>query len=174
MKRSAKTIGKRTKRAKRGTRERKRMPYLSFPSHPLGSLIFFLFFALSILFFAFYPTKEPGPRLGEELNRKEIKATYAAAKKKSWKKIQAYTGFKYFTYAIRVLHQLSVNGSNPVRARIISGFFFVVSVPAKIFFAFKTILISTCGLHLWVICNVASSKSFGRKQIYCYCHKTSK
>ena len=60
---------------------------------------------------------------GEELNRKEIEATYAAAKKKSWKKIQAYTGFKYFTYAIRVLHQLSVNGSNPVRARIISGFF---------------------------------------------------
>ena len=38
-------------------------------------------FALSILFFAFYPTKEPGPRLGEELNRKEIVATHAAGKK---------------------------------------------------------------------------------------------
>ena len=65
----------------------------------------YLFLTLSILFFAFYPTKEPGPRLGKKLNRKEIEATYAAAKKKSWKKIQAYTGFKYFTYAIRVLHQ---------------------------------------------------------------------
>ena len=39
------------------------------------------FFTLSILFFAFYPTKEPGPRLGEKLNRKEIEATYAAEKK---------------------------------------------------------------------------------------------
>ena len=51
---------------------------------------------------------------------------------------------------------------------------FVASVLAEIFFAFKVILISTCSLHLWVICNVASSKSFGRKQIYCYWHKTSK
>ena len=53
----------------------------------LASLIFF---ALSILFFAFYPTREPDPRLGEELNRKEIEATSAAAKK-ILKKIQAYT-----------------------------------------------------------------------------------
>ena len=51
---------------------------------------------------------------------------------------------------------------------------FVAPVPAKIFFAFKIILISTCSLHLWVIRNVTSSKNFGRKQIYCYCHKTSK
>ena len=41
----------------------------------------FVFFALSILFFAFYPTKEPGPGLGEKLNREKIEATYAAAKK---------------------------------------------------------------------------------------------
>ena len=82
------------------------MPSLSLASHPLGSLgSLIFFFALSILFFAFYPTKEPGPRLGEELNRKEIEATYAAAKKNPQKKIQACTGFKYFTYAIRVLHQ---------------------------------------------------------------------
>ena len=51
---------------------------------------------------------------------------------------------------------------------------FVASVPTKIFFAFKIILISTCSLHLWVICNVTSSKNFGRKHIYYYCHKTSK
>ena len=51
---------------------------------------------------------------------------------------------------------------------------FVASVSAKIFFAFKIILISTCSLHLWVICNVTSSKNFGRKHIYCYCRKTSK
>ena len=56
-------------------------PSHSLLSHPLGSLSSLIFFALSILFFAFYPTKEPGPRLGEELNRKEIEATYAAAKK---------------------------------------------------------------------------------------------
>ena len=65
----------------------------------------FFFFTLSILFFTFYPTKEPGPRLGEELNRQEIEATYAAAKKNPERKIQAYTGFKYFTYAVRVLQQ---------------------------------------------------------------------
>ena len=51
---------------------------------------------------------------------------------------------------------------------------FVASVSTKIFFAFKIILISTCSLHLWVICNATSSKNFGRKHIYCYCHKTSK
>ena len=56
----------------------------------------YLFLTLSILFFAFYPTKEPGPRLGDKLNRKETEATYAAAKKKSCKKILAYTGFKYY------------------------------------------------------------------------------
>ena len=75
-----------------------------FPSQVNRSARLARFFTLSILFFAFYPTKEPGPGLGEKLNRKEIEATYAA-EKKSWKKIQAYTGFKYFTYAIRVLHQ---------------------------------------------------------------------
>ena len=95
----------RTRRAKRGTRERERERTLSLslPSRSLGSRIFF--FTLSILFFTFYPTKEPGPRLGEELNRQEIEATYAAAKKKPERKIQAYTGFKYFTYAVRVLQQ---------------------------------------------------------------------
>ena len=75
-----------------------------FPSQVNRSARLARFFTLSILFFAFYPTKEPGPGLGEKLNRKEIEATYAV-EKKSWKKIQAYTGFKYFTYAIRVLHQ---------------------------------------------------------------------
>ena len=62
------------------------------------------FFTLSILFFAFYPTKEPGPRLGEKFKQKGDRRNLCS-RKKSWKKIQAYTGFKYFTYAIRVLHQ---------------------------------------------------------------------
>ena len=46
------------------------------------------FFVLSILCFDFYLTKDPGPRLGEELNRKEIEATYAAAKKNPEKKFR--------------------------------------------------------------------------------------
>ena len=160
MKRSAKTIGKRTKWAKRGTRERERTPSLSLLSHPLGSLgSLIFFFALSILFFASYPTKEPGPTLREELNRKETEATYAAAKKKkkSWKNSGSIS--QWFK---------SCTSQNYFRLS------FVASVLAEIFFAFKVILISTCSLHLWVICNVASSKSFGRKQIYCYWHKTSK
>ena len=82
VKRSAKTIGKRMKRAKWGTSKRERTPSLSLPSQLLGLLgSLICFFALSILFFAFYPTKEPGPGLGEKLNRKKIEATYAAAKK---------------------------------------------------------------------------------------------
>ena len=75
-----------------------------FPSEVTRSARYF-FFSLSTLFFAFYPTKEPAPRLGEELNRKEDRSNLCSGKKKSWKKIHAYTGFKYFTYAIRVLHQ---------------------------------------------------------------------
>ena len=173
MKRSAKTIGRRTKRAKRGTRER--TPSLSLPSHPLGSLgSLIFFFALSILFFAFYPSKEPGPRLGEELNRKEIEATYEAAKKKILKK-------KFRPIQDSNILPMQLECCTSISQRFKSSksqnYFrlsFVASVPAKIFFAFKIILISTCSLHLWVICNVASSKSFGRKQIYCYCHKTSK
>ena len=174
MKRNAKTIGKRTKRAKRGTRER--TPSLSLPNQPLGSLgllIFFFFLHSPSFFFVFYPTKEPGPRLGEELNRKEIEATYAAAKKILKKKIHAYTGFKYFTYAIIVLHQYQSMVQILYERELFQAFFCCICT-CKIFFAFKIIIISTCSLHLWVICNVASSKSFGRKQIYCYCRKTSK
>ena len=163
------------KRAKWGTSERERTPSLSLPSQLLGLLgSLICFFALSILFFAFYPTKEPGPGLGEKLNREKIEATYAAAKK-ILKKIQAYTGFKYFTYAI--LLECCTSISQWFKSCNSQNYFslsFVASVPTKIFFAFKIILISTCSLHLWVICNATSSKNFGRKHIYCYCHKTSK
>ena len=173
MKRSAKTIGTRTKRAKRGTRQRERTPSLSLPSHPLGSLGSLIFLALSILFFAFYPTKEPGPRLREELNRKEIEATYAAAKNNPEKKFRFIQGSNILPMQLECCTSISqwfksCTSQNYFRLS------FVASVPAKIIFPFKIILISTCSLHLWVICHVASSKSFGRKQIYCYCHKTSK
>ena len=100
-----------------------------FPSQVTRSARLARFFTLSILFFAFYPTKEPGPRLGEKLNRKEIEATYAA-EKKSWKKIQAYTGCKYFTYAISAA-PVSVNGSNPVTARIISALLLLHLYPQR-------------------------------------------
>ena len=61
-----------------------------FPSQVTRSARLARFFTLSILFFAFYPTKEPGPRLGEKLNRKEIEATYAAEKnpEKKFRRIQ--------------------------------------------------------------------------------------
>ena len=65
----------------------------------------YLFLTLSILFFAFYPTKEPGPRLGDKLNRKETEATYAAAKKKNPVKKFWLIQDSNITYAIRVLHQ---------------------------------------------------------------------
>ena len=140
-----------------------------FPSQVTRSarLARWFFFALSILFFAFYPTKEPGPRLGEELNRKEIEATYEAAKKKILKK-------KFRPIQDSNILPMQLECCTSISQRFKSSksqnYFrlsFVASVPAKIFFAFKIILISTCSLHLWVICNVASSKSFGRKQIYC-------
>ena len=131
------------------------------------------FFALSILFFAFYPTKEPGPRLGEELNRKEIEATYAAAKKNPEKKFRLIQDSNILPMQLECCTSIS-QWFKSCTSQNYFRFSFVASVPAKIFFAFKIILISTCSLHLWVICNVASSKSFGRKQIYCYCHKTSK
>ena len=100
-----------------------------FPSQVTRSARLAGFFTLSILFFAFYPTKEPGPRLGEKLNRKEIEATYAAEKNPE-KKIQAYTGCKYFTYAISAA-PVSVNGSNPVTARIISAFLLLHLYPQR-------------------------------------------
>ena len=136
------------------------MPSLSLASHPLGSLgSLIFFFALSILFFAFYPTKEPGPRLGEELNRKEIEATYAAAKKILKKKFRLIQDSNILHMQLECCTSISqwfkcCTSQNYFRLS------FVASVLAKIFFAFEIILISTCSLHLWVICNVASSKSF--------------
>ena len=133
----------------------------------------YLFLTLSILFFAFYPTKEPGPRLGEKLNRKEIEATYAAAKKNPEKKFRLIQDSNILPMQLECCSSIS-QWFKSCTSQNYFGLSFVASVPAKIFFAFKIILISTCSLHLWVICNVASSKSLGRKQIYYYCHKTSK
>ena len=39
------------------------------------------FFTLSILFFAFYPTKEPGPRLGEKFKQKGDRSNLCSRKK---------------------------------------------------------------------------------------------
>ena len=131
VKRSAKTIGKRMKRAKWGTSERERTPSLSLPSQLLGLLgSLICFFALSILFFAFYPTKEPGPGLGEKLNREKIEATYAAAKK-ILKKNSGLYRIQIFYLCNQSAAPVSVNGSNPVTARIISAFLLLHLYPQR-------------------------------------------
>ena len=65
-----------------------------------------------------------------KIKQKEDRSNLCSGKKKSWKKIQAYTRFKYFTYAISAA-PVSVNGSNPVTARIISAFLLLHLYPQR-------------------------------------------
>ena len=106
MKRSAKTISKQTKRAKRGTRERERTPSLSLPSHQLGSLRSLIFFCAFYPVFCFLSHKGAWSQARGRIKQKVVRSNLCSGKKrKPKKKIQGYTGFKYSTYAIRVLHQ---------------------------------------------------------------------
>ena len=117
---------------------------ISFPPKSPARLAWLadFFFALSILFFAFYPTKEPGTRLGEELNRKEIEATYAAAKKNPEKQFRLIQDSNILPMQLECCTSIS-QWFKSCTSQTYSRLSFVASVPEKIFFAFKIILIST-------------------------------
>ena len=88
-----------------GTRERERPPYLSPPSHPVGSLGLLIFFCAFHPVFCFLYHQGAWSEARGRIKQKGDRSNLCSGKKKSSKKIQAYTGFKYFIYAIRVLHQ---------------------------------------------------------------------
>ena len=156
-----------------GTRERERPPYLSPPSHPVGSLGLLIFFCAVHPVFCFLYHQGAWSEARGRIKQKGDRSNLCSGKKKSWKKFRLIQDSNILHMQLECCTSISqwfksCTSQNYFRLS------FVASVPAKIIFPFKIILISTCSLHLWVICHVASSKSFGRKQIYCYCHKTSK
>ena len=162
------------KRAKWGTSERERTPSLSLPSQLLGLLgSLICFFCAFHPVFCFLSHQGAWSWARGKIKQREDRSNLCSGKKNPKKKFRLIQDSNILPMQLECCTSIS-QCFKSCNSQNYFSLSFVASVPTKIFFAFKIILISTCSLHLWVICNVTSSKNFGRKHIYYYCHKTSK